>query len=554
MRYYLNKSMPIENDCASRGLNGGYAEKYKCYKECEPYKEPVVKISNMYSHSYEFRNSRAVTQAEIAVSREKATARVRHLLREWDGSLVCLSMNIPGAYKQFPLASLCFAECRRITEITLEAGGFKFAAQDTLKQDSTGDRAYYLVDGKPEEIKKLLCEVEDNHPLGRLFNIDLFARCAADTGNIGNISRIGRAGDAGYTGIHNIRKITRAAIGKEERLCMLCDKYAFTCQHARMHSMDELVSNMLDIMWSWVRNYLSERVNSTAMRALCCELATTPKPGLVDRMNCGAHTDMDFFTFIDSMSELLPFFQECAVTGFDCASISLNTRFYGSGCEYVEPPLLLKAIRGAGELAHAKMIRVTGGANTHKGLIFSLGILCAAYGWLVRTKTIFTMGELFDLCRDISMPVMSELAEMSIEDARTNGEKVYARYGFTGIRGEVSHGFASVRKYSLPMLCSMLERGHTMNDAGIAAFIALLAHVDDTTILHRSNAETLRDIQQAAADFLASGPAMSEIKKWAHETDRQFIERNISAGGCADLLAVTFFVWHLFKGYSPGGF
>jgi triphosphoribosyl-dephospho-CoA synthetase len=45
--------------------------------------------------------------------------------------------------------------------------------------------------------------------------------------------------------------------------------------------------------------------------------AVTPKPGMVDRANNGAHADMDFFTFIDSVVALLPWFSNCALAGFD---------------------------------------------------------------------------------------------------------------------------------------------------------------------------------------------------------------------------------------------
>jgi len=109
----------------------------------------------------------------------------------------------------------------------------------------------------------------------------------------------------------------------------------------------------------------------------------------------------------------------------------------------------------------------------------------------------------------------------------------------------VAQGFSHVHKIGLPMMRDMLERGYPMNDAGIAAFVALLAHVDDTAIVRRSNKATLREIQNAASSFLSDAPSMQDIKKWAVETDSQFIERDISAEDCADLLAVTFFAWYL---------
>lgn len=57
------------------------------------------------------------------------------------------------------------------------------------------------------------------------------------------------------------------------------------------------------------------RTAENAQRALLCEVAVTPKPGLVDRHNAGAHNDMDVFTFIHSACALRPYFENCARIG-----------------------------------------------------------------------------------------------------------------------------------------------------------------------------------------------------------------------------------------------
>ena len=537
----------------------------------------------------EFIGSRAVTYKDTKRAQEKSAAHRRQLLYKWDGALVSASMNIPGAYKHFPLAALCFDECGRAAETALGAAGVSFTPQRPLALNGFGAAAFYLIKDNPEDVKRLLCGVEDTHPLGRLFNLDV------------------------YTGYESNKKIGRADLGIKGRTCLLCDGQALDCVSGRRHAAGESVSRMLYIMWKWARRNLAERVNAAAVRALCGELAATPKPGLVDRHNSGAHADMDYFTFIDSIAELLSYFQECALTGFDCAASAIDSRLRGHGggngrdgdsangrygdgvgfgdrngdrigdrngngnnfsdhngngddgeygygdaaggnvngcdcgCNGREAPPLLDTLRRAGKLAEARMSRVTSGVNTHKGLIFSLGIMCAAYGWLIRTKTVFTPDDLFNFIKDIAAPVMRDFKDINEENAKTNGERLYAQCGVTGIRGEAAGGFANVRDYGLPTLRTMLQRGYSMNDAGVAAFVSLLSHVEDTTIIHRSSMATLRDIQRAAADFTASRPSMSDIKKWASETDLQFIERNITSGGCADLLAITFFIHLIFQ-------
>jgi holo-ACP synthase/triphosphoribosyl-dephospho-CoA synthase len=287
---------------------------------------------------------------------------------------------------------------------------------------------------------------------------------------------------------------------------------------------------MLAIMNNWLRKTLADGIMSAAVKALIGEVATTPKPGLVDRANNGSHNDMDFFSFINSAASLVPYFQDCALAGFE------STLDAGG---------LFNSLRRRGKLAELDMLKASGGANVHKGIIFSLGILSAAYGRLYRGSDCPGLDGLAGLCREMTARLMEDFSGLDAGNAKTSGEKLYTRYGITGIRGEAAAGFPHIREYSLPMLERMLGTGHCLNDAGVAAFLALLAHVDDTNIVHRSDIAVLRQIQKSTADFLASNPSMENMLRMARETDAMFIEKNISAGGCADLLALTYFLYHI---------
>jgi holo-ACP synthase/triphosphoribosyl-dephospho-CoA synthase len=121
-----------------------------------------------------------------------------------------------------------------------------------------------------------------------------------------------------------------------------------------------------------LRQSLADSVSGAAVRAILTEAAVSPKPGLVDRINSGSHTDMEFFTLIDSALALLPWFRDCAIAGFDSASEEVETG----------PAALFEALRPRGIKAEAEMRKASGGVNTHRGYIFSLGILSAAFGRL----------------------------------------------------------------------------------------------------------------------------------------------------------------------------
>jgi holo-ACP synthase/triphosphoribosyl-dephospho-CoA synthase len=284
---------------------------------------------------------------------------------------------------------------------------------------------------------------------------------------------------------------------------------------------------MLAIMNRWLRKVLADTVMSAAVKALMGEVATTPKPGLVDRDHNGSHADMDFFTFIDSAAALLPYFRDCALAGFDSGGDAIS---------------LFESLRRGGKLADMDMRGASGGVNVHKGIIFSLGIISAAYGRLYRGSAEPGLDEITRLCGEMTARIMEDFSGLDAANAKTPGERLYALYGIRGIRGEAADGFPHVRGHSLPMLRRMLGAGHSMNDAGVAALLSLLAAADDTNIVHRSDIDALRRIQNQTADFLASNPPMEDMILRARETDAAFVEKNISAGGCADLLAVTYFL------------
>jgi triphosphoribosyl-dephospho-CoA synthetase len=188
------------------------------------------------------------------------------------------------------------------------------------------------------------------------------------------------------------------------------------------------------------------------------------------------------------------------------------------------------------------MLTASGGANTHRGLIFSLGLLSAAYGRLYRKTESVSSGELFSLCREMTRGLMEDFSRPY--PARTHGETLYARYGISGIRGEAASGFPHVQD-ALVLLRKKLDAGCSLNDAGVAVLLSLMAGTEDTNVIHRAGIQALREIQKELAAFLALNPSTDEIRAKALELDGDFIGKNISPGGCADLLAVTLFLWYM---------
>lgn len=259
-----------------------------------------------------------------------------------------------------------------------------------------------------------------------------------------------------------------------------------------------------------------------AVTALHDELRAYPKPGLVSPVDSGAHADMDFDLMCRSADSLLQPFASLAAAG----------RVAGS-FEQVLMPLGIEAERG--------MLAVTGGINTHRGAIFSVGLIVAA---IARAQTVSSSpspAAVRAALRDHWGDALNAHAERNHE--ASHGGVVRRSTGRDGARGEAARAFPAVFETGLPAYRHAREAGLDDNTAGIQTLFALMSSIDDTTVLYRGGLEADSYVRRSAADFLAAGgchqPGWFEKAEALH---RAFIARNLSAGGCADLLACTLLV------------
>lgn len=266
-----------------------------------------------------------------------------------------------------------------------------------------------------------------------------------------------------------------------------------------------------------------QKVSQYLTQAILLEVSTHPKPGLVTRLSNGAHKDMSIFTFMMSSAVLSKAFNDLQDIGQahrgTLAELFCKLRSYGVGAE-------------------AELLRVTKGVNTQRGILFAGGIVSAVSGYAMN------MG----LSRDALLPMIKEMAaglvarELKNLDhaAMTAGEKLYYKYGITGIRGEVENGFPSVVNYGLPALEDAFNKGATINDALVHALISLMTVVEDSNVIWRTDYDTLLEVQRIAKNILSLGSVFAEKGRMAiAETERYFLQRRISPGGSADLLSVT---------------
>ncbi|PXV95825.1 triphosphoribosyl-dephospho-CoA synthase [Lachnotalea glycerini] len=287
-------------------------------------------------------------------------------------------------------------------------------------------------------------------------------------------------------------------------------------------------------MHTKLSHQIVELIGCAATSSLIAEVSTTPKPGLVDCVSNGAHKDMNYRTFMYSAFAISPYFFEMAQLGF--------------GWKHSLQELFLE-IRKIGMKAENEMFRATNGVNTHKGLIFSAGILSAASAYIYSRFGMFDIDAMLETCKLMTNDILEEdFKNIDYNHPKTNGERLYIRYGNRGIRGEVQNGFPTVKNIALPALQYYKSLNFNNNLTQIQVLMHLIANTEDTNVLARHNQETLIFVQETAKNFLAQGGVFAEdsLNKLKN-MDHLFIEKNISPGGCADLLAITIMLCNLSK-------
>jgi holo-ACP synthase/triphosphoribosyl-dephospho-CoA synthase len=446
-----------------------------------------------------------VTLEEMLFARDARVERQQKMLKEFPYTLICFTLNIAGPYKQFPLALKTFSEGKEQILSQLHCNRCKIIKSEFVRE-KTGCEGYFGVDGDAASIKKLMVAIEDGSPLARLFDIDVLASDG--------------------------KKISRTDLGCKSRRCLICGCPAQACARSRRHSVDELTQKTLELMQTYFNGKYADEIAKTATRALLYEVCVTPKPGLVDRWNNGAHRNMDIFTFLDSCVTLTPFFREFTLRGLT------------SGQE--DPHLLYLELKDTGKQAEKAMMEATGGVNTHKGAIFSIGLLCAALGFLRKKGIPYCSDAVFDLCRRMTADDLSkDLSCITAQNAATHGEKVYAKLGIAGVRGEAASGYQSVRRYGLPMLKWLLSQGIPLNDACVITLLNLIANVQDTNILSRTGCRPPDIRSKIEHTVKAMGSSTESIARAVEQLNGEFVRANISPGGCADLLAFTLMLYFL---------
>jgi len=266
----------------------------------------------------------------------------------------------------------------------------------------------------------------------------------------------------------------------------------------------------------------SQAIGAQAVQALRRELALDPKPGLVTPSSRGSHDDMDHCTFAASIEAISPYLADCARLGAADADFA--------------------ALQQSGLRAEQVMFHATGGVNTHKGAIFSLGLLCAAAGRQVRMHGVVdvtTLGP--DLRRRWGAAIGAHPAGRNATP--THGEIARVAHGIAGAREQAAAGFPALFSVTFPALRAALQRGVGAERAGIHALLSTIAVIGDTNLVFRGGPDGLSWAQQVFEVFIRQGSVFcAGWRARLLDLCRGFEQRRLSPGGSADLLAAAWFL------------
>ena len=206
---------------------------------------------------------------ELLEAREQRAARQQAMLDRHKLPLISFSMNIPGPVKRTPLIEFAFDEAL----LLLPQGQ---AVEQTVLREDTGCEAILCCDIPAETLKSFCQAIEETSPVGRLYDLDVLTPEG--------------------------EKLSRGVM----RPCLICGGPAFPCARSRAHSLEELDAAVTRLL----EDFAAKRLSELAVQALKDEVLLTPKPGLVDAANSGAHTDMDLPLFVKSAEALRSYFEE----------------------------------------------------------------------------------------------------------------------------------------------------------------------------------------------------------------------------------------------------
>lgn len=356
---------------------------------------------------------------EILFAREQRFAKIQFLKNNFK-TVIAVKTNFPGLNKNHKLSYL-------LTDYFCKLISNDFI---TSKEYFDGkDGPFYLIGSDIDalRVKTELMDIEDNHPIGRFIDFDVF---------------------------DGKKTLSRDKFRK----CYLCKDDAITCSREQKHSTRELVDFMNQEVLSFFKGEIKQIIDD----CILLELNLDPKFGLVTPCTNGSHKDMSYQLMIDAKNAILPFFEMMFEIGWSTKNFEI----------------IFSEIRLIGLKAEEAMYNVTGNVNAYKGLIFDMGILVTSYSYVLYNH--LHISKIFNIVKKMSKNILNDFNEPST----TFGYYAYKEYNVLGARGELYNGIPNVKK-ALEYLVDL------KGESRLRTLMFLISRIDDTSLLKRANSYDL---------------------------------------------------------------
>lgn len=243
-------------------------------------------------------------------------------------------------------------------------------------------------------------------------------------------------------------------------------------------------------------------VSWLAADALKQELDVTPKPGLVDTHDNGSHTDMDYAIMLKSIKALRPFFTTLAVMSYGTTVPEASS------------------LQQLGINAEQEMLQATGGVNTHRGALFSMGLAVVASCQMLANN------------KDWSKTVAHIASQMPGAN-NTHGASIKREHKVAGALELAQNGYKGLTDLWLKYYIDNLGDEHIKQKT----LLLIMSELDDTNVIHRVGYENAQQVKRDAAHLLENFSI-----EGLEQMNQRFIDANISPGGAADMLSLTIFL------------
>lgn len=400
-----------------------------------------------------------------------------------DSVYVILKANIPGEVKRTNVARFLVNLFRKRLNETF------FVKRSRFFNDYDGFYDIYEINCDDIKNIKLLCvNIEDSAPLGRYIDIDVYQ--------------------------NSLKSISRSELGIDNRKCFLCDNDAHICARNQTHSYEELENKLIDD----VVDYIYNETTNFIKESIELECGLYPKFGLVTMQNNGSHSDMNYDLMMKSKNVVAPYIAMMTISGFSNPEEKI-----------------FDDIREIGKLCEKRMFQATNGINTHKGLIFGMGFVAAAFGMLLKDDD-FSYHKLQDTIKYLGRDLENDF----LSEHDTFGYLAYKKYGFLGARGETMKGMPNAF-----LGVDVLDEYPALSKEALTmALVSIIRGLEDTVLLKRSG--TLEKYNYFK-NLVGTIDVYDEVR--IEEVTRECVKNNISFGGAADILAISIFIKKMKEGF-----